>query len=85
MEDRQVTDKLVVVADESGNVLSAAWPGGDSEGAPTESGLRLSDDQTAHEVDVPDELYELAQPDLSRFRLQTDPEATLVQDDEYEA
>jgi hypothetical protein len=72
MEDRQRTTKLLLVADESGNVLSATWPGVESEGAPTQVGVRLSEGQVAHEVDVPDELYESARPDLSGYRVRVD-------------
>lgn len=72
MEDRKRSDKLLVVTDEAGNVMSATWPGVQSEGAPTETGVRLSAGQSSHEVDVPDELYQLARPDLSGFRVQVD-------------
>jgi hypothetical protein len=56
-------------ADEAVSVLSAMWPGVESEGAPTEMGMRLSADQVAHEVDMPDELYQSARPDLSGYRV----------------
>ncbi|WP_369254417.1 hypothetical protein [Streptomyces sp. R35] len=66
------TSKLLVVADESGNIVSAAWPGVQSEGAPPQTGVVLSEGRVAHEVDLPDELYEAARPDLSGYRLRID-------------
>jgi len=72
MEDRERTTKLLLVTDESGNILSASWPGVQSEGAPTQGGVRLAEGQVAHEVDVPDELYQAARPDLSGYRVRID-------------
>ena len=70
MEDRERTTKLLVVTDKAGNIVSAAWPGVESGDGPTATGVRLSDDQVAHEVDVPEELYQSDQPDLSGFRVE---------------
>jgi hypothetical protein len=72
MEDRERTTKLLLVTDESGKILSASWPGVQSEGAPTQVGVRLSEGQVANEVDVPDELYQAARPDLSGYRVRID-------------
>jgi hypothetical protein len=72
VEDRERKTKMLVVADESGTILTALWPGVESEGAPTSVGLRLSADQAAHEVDVPEEVYEAARPDLSGYRIRAD-------------
>jgi hypothetical protein len=69
MEDTRRTTKLIVVADESGNILSALWPGVQSEGAPTETGISLSTGRVAHEVEVPEELYQLARPNLADYYL----------------
>lgn len=62
-------NKLIVVADESGNIRMAMWPGTQTEGAPSQMGIGLSNGQVAHEVDVPDELYQSARPDLSGYSL----------------
>lgn len=66
------TNRLVVVADQSGNIRSAMWPGIHSEGAPTQTGIAVPADQVVHEVDVPQELYEAARPDLGDYILQTE-------------
>jgi hypothetical protein len=71
MKEVTRANKLVVVADESGNIRSAMWPGIQSEGAPTYAGIGVPADQVAHEVDVPKELYEAARPDLSDYILET--------------
>jgi hypothetical protein len=72
MNDLQRTSKLLVVADQSGNILSALWPGVQSEGAPSETGISLPDDQVAHEVEVPEELYRAARPELAGYYLRID-------------
>jgi len=66
----QKTNKLIVVADENGKIRTALWPGVHSEGAPTETGIGLSSGQVAHEVAVPDELYQLARPNLQDYVVQ---------------
>lgn len=63
------TSKLIVVTNEVGDIRVGMWPGQQSEGAPSGVGLLLEDDQVAHEVDVPDELYRLAHPDLGSYYL----------------
>jgi hypothetical protein len=70
VEDRERTTKMLVVADAYGNILTAMWPGVETEGAPTAVGVRLSAGQVAHEVDVPEEVYQLARPDLSSYRVE---------------
>jgi hypothetical protein len=85
MEDRKRTTKLLLVTDGSGNILSATWPGVWSEGGPTEVGVRLAEGQVAHEVDVPDELYQSARPDLSGYRVRVEEGGpTLIRSAEYE-
>lgn len=78
------TTKLLVVTDESGKILSALWPGVASEGAPTETGISLEEGQSAHEVDVPPELYGSSRPDLGRYRMrvETDGRAVLYDKDD---
>ena len=71
MEELKRTNKLLVVADESGNIVSGLWPGIQSEGAPSETGISLSGNQVAHEMDVPDELYQAARPNLNDYYLQS--------------
>ena len=84
MEHRQRTDKLLVVADESGNIVAAMWPGADSETDPPRREWASQTANQSYEVVVPDELHELAQTDLGKLRLKTDtPEATLIRDEEY--
>lgn len=72
MEDRTRSSRLLVVTDETGKILSALWPGVQSEGAPTETGISLSAGRTAHEVDIPDELYASARPDIAEYRIRVD-------------
>lgn len=82
MEDRKLEGKLLVVTDSSGSISSAMWPGVRSEGAPTELMLRVGPDKVVHELDIPDELYEAARPDLSSYRVKVrDRGATLVRID----
>lgn len=82
MEYRQRTDKLLVVADESGNIMAAMWPGADSENGPPETGMGIAEGKSAYELVVPEELHELVQTDLGKLRLKTDtPEATLIRDE----
>ncbi|MEU4704270.1 hypothetical protein [Nonomuraea dietziae] len=72
MKQKQRTSKMLVVADESGRIISAAFPGVQSDGAPTETGLILAGVQVAHEVEVPEELKGDDRPDLSIYRLRLD-------------
>jgi hypothetical protein len=69
MKDVSLSKKLIVVADESGRIVSAMWPGIRSDGAPTETGFMVPDNYTSHEVAVPQELYDAARPDLSSYAL----------------
>lgn len=71
MEDLKRSAQLLVVTDGSGKIISAAWPGVESEGAPTEAGFALPADHVAHELEVPDDLIDAAKPDLSGFRIRT--------------
>ncbi|WP_369153321.1 hypothetical protein [Streptomyces sp. R17] len=66
------SSKLLLVVDASGDLVTAAWPGVESEGAPSQTGVLLAEGQIAHEVDVPDELYQAARPDLSKYRVRVD-------------
>jgi hypothetical protein len=63
-------NKMLVVADESGTILAALWPGIQTEGAPSYTGFNLSADQVAYEVEIPAELHESAPPDLTHYYLQ---------------
>ena len=53
MEELMRKNKMLVVADEAGNILSALWPGIQTEGAPSYTGFNLSADQVAYEVEIP--------------------------------
>jgi hypothetical protein len=70
MEEFMRKNKMLVVADESGNILAALWPGMQTEGAPSYTGFNLSADQVAYEVEIPGEFYEPAPPDLTHYYLQ---------------
>lgn len=63
--------KLTIVTDQSGNIRNAMWPGIQSDGAPTHTGMSVPDGQQAHEVDLPKELYEAARPNLGDYVLDT--------------
>lgn len=69
MKNVKRTTKMVVVTDASGEIVTATWPGEYTEGAPSETGVSLHEDDVVYEVDVPQELYESARPDLSRYTL----------------
>lgn len=71
MEELMRRDKMLVVADEAGNVLAALWPGIQTEGAPSYTGFNLSADQVAYEVEIPAEFHQAAPPDLTQYYLQT--------------
>jgi hypothetical protein len=58
MEALMRKNKMLVVADESGNILAALWPGIQTEGAPSYTGFNLSADQVAYEVEIPAEFHE---------------------------
>lgn len=79
------TAKLLVVTDESGSIVSALWPGVSSEGAPTETGVSLEEGQSAHEVDVPPELFESTRPDIGRYRLQLETGGQAVLYDKHDS
>ena len=66
MEDRKRNEQMLVVADADGNIIAASWPGPASEDAPTEVGIRVADEHTVYEVEVPDEFKPA---DLGQFRL----------------
>ncbi|GGS93009.1 hypothetical protein [Streptomyces violaceus] len=66
------SSKLVVVVNESGEIVAATWPGVRTEGAPLQTGMLLSEGQAAHEVELPEELYRTPQADLSGYRLRID-------------
>lgn len=70
----QVTQssKLVVVVNESGEIVAATWPGVRTEGAPLQTGILLLEGQAAHEVELPEELYRTPQLALSDYRLRID-------------
>lgn len=74
------TTKLIVLADGSGQIRSAMWPGVQTEGAPTYVGMNIPAGHQVHEVDVPKELYEAARPSLSDYVLENSKggPATLV-------
>jgi hypothetical protein len=69
MKQVSLSRKLVVVADESGKIVSAMWPGIRSSDGPTETGVVVPDNYTSHEVAIPQELFDAARPDLSSYAL----------------
>jgi hypothetical protein len=75
-------NKLLVVVDNSGEIVAASWPTPDTPGAPTAWGVSLSDGEQAHEVEVPAEEYGSLGLDLSTFSVYVEDEeagvATLV-------
>lgn len=71
MEELMRKNRMLVVADESGNILAALWPGIQTVGAPSYTGFNLSADQVGYEVEIPAEFHEAAPPDLTHYYLQT--------------
>ena len=78
MKDMKRTNKVLVVTNRAGEIQAALWPGEAAEGAPTQVGVTLRDDQTAHEVELPKELYQSTPPNFGDFQLSRDASGTPV-------